>query len=123
MDTTTKSSTDAESPQGAAGLNRRAVLLMTATVAAGAAAGMSGAVAQPAPAASASFGAPVVELYVPARVLTLEQKSAMVKGLTDVVVKAMKMAPDPGRRLFVSIIETAEGGFGVNGQVYTPARK
>ena len=109
-------------PDESAGrLSRRAVLRMTPMVAAGAATGMSGALAQTAP--SASFGAPVVELYVPAGVLTLEQKSAMVKGLTDVVLGAMKLPPDPARRLFVAIIETAEGGFGVDGQVFVPSRK
>lgn len=107
--------------ESAGGLSRRAVLLITPVVAAGAAAGMAGAPAQTAPAAS--FGAPVVELYVPAGVLTLEQKGAMVKGLTDVVLSAMKLPPDPARRLFVAIIETAEGGFGVNGQVYVSPRK
>ena len=55
--------------------------------------------------------------------LTLEQKSAMVKGLTGVVLGAMKLPPEPARRLFVAIIETAEGGFGVDGQVYGPPRK
>ena len=47
----------------------------------------------------------------------------MVKGLTDVVLGAMKLTPDPARRLFVAIIETAEGGFGVDGQVYVSPRK
>ena len=89
---------------------------MTATVAAAAAAGVSPARAQTAPAAG--FGAPVVELCVPAGLLTLEQKGAMIKGITDVVLRAMKLPPDPARRLFVTVLETAEGGFGVNGQVF-----
>jgi phenylpyruvate tautomerase PptA (4-oxalocrotonate tautomerase family) len=118
MDTMAKSN-KVELPESAGGLSRRAVLLMTATVAAtSAATGMAGAPAQTAPAAS--FGAPVVELYVPAGLLTLEQESAIVKGFTDVVVGAMKLPPDPTRRLFVAIMETAEGGFGVNGQVFVP---
>jgi 4-oxalocrotonate tautomerase len=121
MDTMAKSNRDVELQESAGGLSRRAVLLASATVAAGAAIGMSGAVAQTA--SAASFGAPVVELYVPAGLLTLEQKSAMVKGLTDVVRGAMKLPPDPTRRLFVAIMETAEGGFGVNGQVFVPPRK
>ena len=121
METMPRPTEDGELHESAGGLSRRAVLLMTQTVAAGAAIGMSGALAQTAPAAS--FGAPVVELDVPAGVLTLEQKGAMVKGLTDVVLGAMKLTPDPARRLFVAIIETAEGGFGVDGQVYAPPRK
>ena len=115
MDTMTESNKDFESTGG---LSRRDILLMSATVAAGAATVISGALAQTAPAAR--FGAPVVELYVPAGLLTLEQKSAMVKGFTDVVFGAMKLPPDPARRLFVAIVETAEGGFGVNGQVFVP---
>jgi 4-oxalocrotonate tautomerase len=121
MDTMAKSNKDVTLQESAGGLSRRAILLMTATVAAGAVTGMSGALAQTAPAAS--FGAPVVELYVPAGLLTLEQKSAMVEGLTDVVLGAMKLPPDPARRLFVAIMETAEGGFGVNGQVFIPPPK
>jgi phenylpyruvate tautomerase PptA (4-oxalocrotonate tautomerase family) len=104
------------------GLNRRAVL-MTAALAAGAVAGASPALADTAP--SANFGAPLVELYVPAGVLTLEQKAAMIKGMTDVVLNAMKLSPDPARRsfAFVQILETADGGFGVNGQVFVPRGK
>jgi phenylpyruvate tautomerase PptA (4-oxalocrotonate tautomerase family) len=102
-------------------LTRRTVLLMTAAAAAGAATGASSVRAQAAPAAG--FGAPVVELYVPAGVLTLEQKGALVKGFTDVVFGALKLPPDPARRLFVAIVETAEGGFGVNGRVFAPRGK
>lgn len=98
---------------------------MTAAAAATTMAGASPALADTVPAvvdtvASDNFGAPLVELHVPASVLTLEQKAAMIKGLTDVVSKAMKLLPDPARKCFVQIIETAEGGFGVNGDVFTP---
>jgi phenylpyruvate tautomerase PptA (4-oxalocrotonate tautomerase family) len=106
--------------QRCAGMDRRAVL-MSAAAAASAAAGMSPALADNAP--SAGFGAPLVELQVPAGVLTLEQKAAMIKGITDVVFNAMKLAPGPSRFSFVQIIETAEGGFGVNGQVFVPRSK
>jgi len=54
-----------------------------------------------------------VELYVPAGGLTLEQRSALIKGITDVVLGVIKLPADPARRLYVEIIETAEGGFGV----------
>jgi phenylpyruvate tautomerase PptA (4-oxalocrotonate tautomerase family) len=56
-------------------------------------------------------------------VLTLEQKAAMIKGITDVVLNAMKLPPGPAHISFVQIIETAEGGFGVNGQVFVPRGK
>src|SRR6266851_9344518 len=120
MDTINKSSRHGKLPQNAGGLNRRAVL-MTAAVAAGAAAGVSAVVADAAPAAS--FGAPLVELHVPAGVLTLEQKAAMIKAITDVVLTATKQPPDPARKSFVQIFETADGGFGVNGQVFVPRGK
>ncbi len=103
-----------------AGLNRRAVLL-TAAVAATAAAGISPAAAETAPAAN--YGAPLVELQVPPGVLTLEQRAAMIKGMTDVIFNATKLTPGPTRVSFVQIIETAEGGFGVNGQVFVPRPK
>jgi phenylpyruvate tautomerase PptA (4-oxalocrotonate tautomerase family) len=102
------------------GLNRRAVL-MTAAVAAGAAVGVSPVLAEAIP--SVSFGAPLVELQVPPGVLTLEQKAAMIKGITDVVLNAMKLTPGPTQVSFVQIIETAQGGFGVNGQVFAPRPK
>jgi phenylpyruvate tautomerase PptA (4-oxalocrotonate tautomerase family) len=96
------------------GLNRRAVL-MTAAVAASAAAGVSPALADTVP--SGNFGAPLVEVQVPVGALTLEQKAAMIKGVTDVVLNALKLPPDPSRKAFTLILETAEGGFGVDGQV------
>lgn len=111
--------TDVQHPDSP-GLNRRAVLI-TAAVAAGAAAGVAPVRADAV--APANFGAPLVELQVPPGVLTLEQKAAMIKGVTDVVLNAMKLPPDPARFSFVQIIETAEGGFGVNGRVFVPRGK
>jgi phenylpyruvate tautomerase PptA (4-oxalocrotonate tautomerase family) len=103
------------------GLSRRTVL-MAATVAAGALTTATQALADSAPAAN--FGEPFVELYVPPGVLSLEQRGDMISGITDVVLRATNRPPvDPARRLFVSIIETAEGGFGVNGHVFVPAKK
>ena len=116
MDTINRSNDNVQSASNS-GLNRRAVL-MTAAVAASAAAGVSTALADTAPAAS--FGAPLVELHFPANLLTLEQKAAMIKGVTDVVLKATKQPPDPARHSFVQIFETADGGFGVDGQVFVP---
>jgi phenylpyruvate tautomerase PptA (4-oxalocrotonate tautomerase family) len=103
---------DADLAANARGLHRRAVL-MAAAAAATAAAGVSAAAADTVPAAN--FGAPLVELHVPAGVLTLEQKAEMIKGLTEVVMNAVKLPPDPHHVSFVQILETAEGGFGVNG--------
>jgi phenylpyruvate tautomerase PptA (4-oxalocrotonate tautomerase family) len=99
-------------------LSRRAVL-MTAAIAA--TAGVGVAVAETSP--SASYGAPLVEMSFPVGVLTPEQKAAMIKGVTDVVHGALKLSPDPTRKLFVEIFETPESGFGVNGQVIVPRSK
>ena len=85
------------------------------------AAGVSTTLADTAPAAN--FGAPLVELHFPANLLTLEQKAAMIKGVTDVVLKATKQPSDPARKSFVQIFETADGGFGVDGQVFVPRAK
>lgn len=112
---------EAESSPSVVAPDRRAILLVAATATAGSAIGTSSVRAQDATAGN--FGAPVVEVCVPFGVLTLEQKGAMVRGITDVILKAMKRSPDPERRLFVTITETAEGGFGVNGQVFVPQRK
>jgi 4-oxalocrotonate tautomerase len=118
MDMINRSNKDVESPEST-GLNRRTVL-MTAAIAASAAAGVSPVLADTG--SAANFGAPLVEVYVPAGVLTLEQKAAMIKGVTDVVLKATKLS-DPARKSFVQILETADGGFGVNGQVFIPRAK
>jgi phenylpyruvate tautomerase PptA (4-oxalocrotonate tautomerase family) len=119
MNMTDSPNTDAELPDGP-GLNRRAVL-MTAAIAAGAAAAVSPVRADAVP--PANFGAPLVELQVPPGVLTPEQKAAMIKGISDVVLNAMKLPPNPTRFAFVQIMETAEGGFGVNGRVFVPRGK
>jgi phenylpyruvate tautomerase PptA (4-oxalocrotonate tautomerase family) len=106
-------SSDVDLPDSS-GLNRRAVL-MTAAIAAGAVAGVAPALADTVP--SGNFGAPWVELQVPVGALTVEQKAAMIKGMTDAVLNVMKLPPDPSRKAFTLILETAEGGFGVDGQV------
>jgi 4-oxalocrotonate tautomerase len=120
MDTIGASSKEMEISKNGGDLSRRAVLV-TVAVAAGAATGVSGVMAQTVP--SASFGAPLVEMSFPVGVLTLDQKAAMIKGVTEVIHSAMKLAPDPAKKLFVEIFETPEGGFGVNGQVVIPRGK
>ena len=47
----------------------------------------------------------------------------MIKGVTEVVLKAVPLPASPSRFSFVQIFETAEGGFGVNGQVFVPRGK
>jgi phenylpyruvate tautomerase PptA (4-oxalocrotonate tautomerase family) len=120
MDINDRSNKHREFPDSTNGLSRRNVL-MTATIGAGALAAAPSVMADAGPAGN--FGAPLVEVHVPAGVLTPEQKGAMIKGITDVVLGATKQPPDPARRLFVQIFETAKGGFGVNGQVFVPRSK
>jgi 4-oxalocrotonate tautomerase len=108
-----------DSTKHSAGLNRRTVLA-SATAVVGGLSAVSSASADTA--SSGNFGAPLVEFFVPAGALTLEQRSEFIKGVTDLVLGAMKLPPDPARRMFVEIIETAEGGFGVNGKVFVPPR-
>ena len=52
--------------------------------------------------------------------MLFRSRSALIKGVTDVVRDALKQPPDPTTRLFVAIYETAEGGFGINGKVLVP---
>src|SRR5438477_11727541 len=120
MDSDDRSSNGIKLLDGVDGLSRRNVL-MAATVAAGALTATPGTMADAA--SAGNFGAPVVELHVPGGVLTLEQRSALIKGVTDVVRGALKQPPDSTTRLFVAIYETAEGGFGINGQVLVPRAK
>jgi phenylpyruvate tautomerase PptA (4-oxalocrotonate tautomerase family) len=119
QDKTTASNTDLELPCGAGGLNRRAVL-KTAT---GAMSAMAGATSALADAVPTGFGAPLVELHVPAGALTLEQKEAMIKGITGVMLRATGLPPDQTRKLWVQIFETAEGGWGRGGEVVIPRAK
>jgi len=109
-------SSDRPAPQG---LTRRTML---ATTAVAGIAGVSVAHADTAPAA-AGFGAPLAELHFPAGVLSPEQKAAMIKGVTDVLVKATNLAPDQANNLWVQIFETAESGWGFGGQVFVPRGK
>jgi phenylpyruvate tautomerase PptA (4-oxalocrotonate tautomerase family) len=100
-------------------LTRRA--LAGAALGAGIMAGFSASAAQAAP--SFPYGAPVVEVCVPAAVLSSEQKSDMIRRITEVVLTALNLPPDPQRHMFVALQETADSGFGVDGKVFAPARK
>jgi phenylpyruvate tautomerase PptA (4-oxalocrotonate tautomerase family) len=44
----------------------------------------------------------------------------MIKGVTDVLVSTTKLPPDQAKKLWVQLFETAEGGWGVGGQVFVP---
>jgi 4-oxalocrotonate tautomerase len=110
---------NAEMPSFETGLSRRDVL---AAAAVGAAVVASPPIAAEAAPASC-FGAPLVELHVPAGILTVEQRGAMIKGITEVMVEALGQPLDPAKRLFVEILETAEGGYGINGQAFLPKPK
>ena len=110
---------NAKMPSFEIGLSRRDVLA-AAAVGAGVVTSPS-VVAEAAPASS--FGAPLVELHVPAGILTVEQRGAMIKGITEVIVEALGQPLDPAKRLFVEILETAEGGYGINGQAFLPQPK
>jgi phenylpyruvate tautomerase PptA (4-oxalocrotonate tautomerase family) len=106
-----------------AGVSRRGALMTTGIVAgvlAAAPAALAAAPAALADAESADFGAPVVELQLPAGILSTEQKAEMIKGITDVVLGSLRRSPDPARVMFVQILEVVEGGYGINGQVLVP---
>lgn len=109
-----------EPPESADGLSRRDVL-MAAAVTASALAAMPHASA---PGVSTeAFGAPLVEIHVPAGALTADEKRDMVKGVTEVLVNAIKLPPDRTKKLWVQIFETAEGGWGAGGQVFVPRNR
>jgi phenylpyruvate tautomerase PptA (4-oxalocrotonate tautomerase family) len=110
--------TNEQFPTGAERLSRRTALA-TATAVAGFVAGMSAARAEIVPAAT-GFGAPLAELHFPAGALSVEQKAAVIKGVTEVLVKVTKLAPGDADKLWVQIFETAEGGWGFGGLVFVP---
>jgi phenylpyruvate tautomerase PptA (4-oxalocrotonate tautomerase family) len=97
-------------------VTRRAALV-AASVAGVAVSGLEFAAAV---AGSSNFGAPFVEMTFPVGVLSVEQKAAHIKRVTDVVSATVEFPSDSQRRLFVEILETPDGGFGVNGQVVLP---
>jgi len=113
--------TQQSTPSPDAGDVTRRCFLAAASALAGGVTAVAPALAETAP--TTNFGAPLVELFVPSGALTLPQRSDLIKGVTDVVVGALKLPPDPARRMFVEVIETAEGGFGVNGQVFVPPQR
>jgi phenylpyruvate tautomerase PptA (4-oxalocrotonate tautomerase family) len=99
---------------------KRRAMLRTAGIAAGVALLSPGTTVPAVAAPLDGFGAPLAEIHVPAGVLTLEQKSAMIKGVSEVLIKAMKLPPERFGYLWVQVIETAAGGWGVGGNVFVP---
>jgi phenylpyruvate tautomerase PptA (4-oxalocrotonate tautomerase family) len=51
------------------------------------------------------------------------KKSAMIQGVTDVLLNTTKLPPDQAKKLWVQAFETAEGGWGVAGQIFVPRSK
>lgn len=112
MNTSVRSNPSSQTAGDAGAVSRRTMLLAAGI----GAAAVSGAQCLAAGAGSAGFGAPFVEMSFPVGVLSVEQKADLIKRVTDVVNAAMEFPTDPQRRLFVEILETPEGGFGVNGR-------
>jgi phenylpyruvate tautomerase PptA (4-oxalocrotonate tautomerase family) len=118
MNDTRETNENTASHQSADGLSRRNVLV-TATAAAGALAGAQSVLAETVPANA--YGAPIVEVYASQGGLSREQRGAMIRGITDVVLSVTQQpppGPDSKTRLYVEIIEVAAGGWGVNGEVF-----
>jgi 4-oxalocrotonate tautomerase len=61
---------------------------------------------------------PFAQVFAPAGVLSLEQKRAMVKGITEVMVKVEKLPPSALPYVTVLITEVSDGGWGVAGHGY-----
>ena len=102
------------SDQQSTGVGRRAILRTAAASIA-----LSATASHAQTTAASGYGAPLTEVFVPAGVLSVEQKSAMIKGISDVLRRVTGLPPEQGP-IFVEIIETSESGFGVNGKVFTP---
>ncbi len=61
---------------------------------------------------------PLAQIYVPAGAINLEQRRAIIKGVTDVLA-AVEGLPDSGRPFVTVLInEVADGGWGVAGHGY-----
>jgi 4-oxalocrotonate tautomerase family enzyme len=102
-------------------LSRRNLLSAGLAVAAAGTSSLAGSSPASAEAESAiGFGAPLAEISVPAGLLTAEQKSAMLKGVTDVLVTSMGIPEPQHAALWVLIMETAPNGWGIAGQPFVP---
>ena len=61
---------------------------------------------------------PVAKVYVPAGVLTANQRRDIVKGIHDVINSVEKRPPNA--QTYVLINEVPAGGWGNSGTVYAP---
>ena len=61
---------------------------------------------------------PLAQIYVPQGALTLEQRRAIIKGVTDVLVSVERLPPSGRPYVTVLINEVADGGWGVAGHGY-----
>jgi phenylpyruvate tautomerase PptA (4-oxalocrotonate tautomerase family) len=61
---------------------------------------------------------PVAKVYVPAGILTPDQRREIVKGIHDVIVGVEKRPADSPT--YVLINEIAPGDWGSTGSIYTP---
>jgi 4-oxalocrotonate tautomerase len=62
---------------------------------------------------------PIAQIYLPQGASTLEQRRAIIKGVTDVLVSVEKLPPSGRPYVTVLINEVADGGWGVAGHGYT----
>jgi 4-oxalocrotonate tautomerase len=62
---------------------------------------------------------PLAQIFVPRGALTLDQRRAIVKGVTDVLASVEKLPPSGRPFVTVLINEVADGGWGVAGHGYT----
>jgi 4-oxalocrotonate tautomerase len=61
---------------------------------------------------------PLAQIYLPQGAATLEQRRAIIKGVTDVIVSVEKLPPSARPYVTVLINEVPEGGWGVAGHGY-----
>ena len=61
---------------------------------------------------------PLAQIYVPQGALTLEQRRAIVKGVTEVIASVEKLPPSALPYVTVLINEVPDGGWGVAGHGY-----
>ncbi len=61
---------------------------------------------------------PLAQIYVPQGALSLEQRRAMVKGVTEVIASVEKLPPSALPYVTVLINEVPDGGWGVAGHGY-----
>jgi 4-oxalocrotonate tautomerase len=62
---------------------------------------------------------PLAQVFIPQGVLSLDQRRDMVKGITEVMIKAEGLSPSARPYVTVLITEVADGGWGVGGHGYT----